>query len=69
MAQTSMALSNRNVGMMEDWNDVVKKCGSCNIRPPIVPLFQNSIIPLLDIAQKKHLPLTVHWCCARGETE
>jgi hypothetical protein len=69
MAQTTMALSNWNVGMMEDWNDVLKKCGSCNIRPPIVPLFQNSIIPLIGIAQKKQLTLTGHLRCAQRETE
>jgi hypothetical protein len=69
MEQTTMALSNRNVGMMEEWNDVLKKWGPCNIRPPIVPLFQNSIIPLIGIAQKEQLSPTVHLCCAQQEAE
>jgi hypothetical protein len=69
MAQTTMALSNRNVGMIEDWNDVLKKCSPCNIRPLAVALFQNSIIPLIGIAQKEQLSPTVHLCCAQREAE
>ena len=69
MEQTTIAFSNRNVGMMEDWNDVLKKCEPCNIRPPIAPLLQNSIIPLIGIAQKEQLSPTVHLCCAQREAE
>jgi hypothetical protein len=54
---------------MEDWNDVLKKCEPCNIRPPIAPLLQNSIIPLIGIAQKEQLSPTVHLCCAQREAE
>jgi hypothetical protein len=69
MEQTILALSYRNVGMMEEWNDVLKKWGPCSIRSPIVPLFQNFIIPLIGIAQKAQFSPTVHLCCAERETE
>jgi hypothetical protein len=69
MQKTTTALSNRNVGMMEKWNTAFKRCEQYNIIPPTIPLFQNSIIPLIGMALKVQLSPKAHLCCAQKETD
>jgi len=69
MEQIITALSNRNVGMMETWNAGFKRCEQRNPRPTIIPLFQNSIIPLIGIALKVQLLPKAHVCCPQNETD
>jgi hypothetical protein len=55
--------------MMEKWNAGFKRCEQCNIILPTIPLFQNSIIPLIGMALKVQLSPKVHMCCAQKETD
>jgi hypothetical protein len=54
---------------MEKWNTGFKRCEQYNIIPPTIPLFQNSIIPLIGMALKVQLSPKAHVCCAQKETD